>query len=57
MFHAGMGAPEPNLDWLLSHPSKLPKQIRATAYSRARDHTDDEHVYKMTCGGNRIEAM
>lgn len=47
MTYAGMGAPEPNFDWLLSHPSKLPNQTWATVFDRACYHEDDGHMCKM----------
>ena len=47
MTYAGMGAPEPNFDWLLSHPSKLRNQTWATVFDRACYHEDDGHVAKM----------
>lgn len=48
MTYAGMGAAEPNFDWLLSHPSKLPNQTWATVFDRACYHEDDGHMCKMT---------
>ena len=42
-----MGAPPPNLSWLLSHPSKLPNQSWATVFNRACHHSDDGHMCKM----------
>ena len=47
MTYAGMGAPEPKFDWLLSHPSKLPNQTWATIFDRACYHEDDGHMSKM----------
>ena len=47
MTYAGMGAPEPNFDWLLSHPSKLRNQTWATVFDRACYHEDDGHMCKM----------
>ena len=47
MTYAGMGAPEPNFDWLLSHPSKLPNQTWATVFERVCYHEDDGHMCKM----------
>ena len=47
MTYAGMGAPEPRFDWLLSHPSKLPNQTWATVFERAGYHEDDGHMCKM----------
>ncbi len=47
MTYAGMGAPEPNFDWLLSHPSRLPNQTWATVFDRACYHEDDGHMCKV----------
>ncbi|KAL8699512.1 MAG: hypothetical protein Q9201_005963 [Fulgogasparrea decipioides] len=47
MTYAGMGAPEPNFEWLLSHPSKLPNQTWDTLFDRACYHEDDGHMCKM----------
>ncbi|MCJ1479652.1 hypothetical protein MMC13_008338 [Lambiella insularis] len=47
MTYAGMGCPEPNWSWLLSHPSKLPNQTWATVFDRACYHEDDGHLCKM----------
>ena len=47
MTYAGMGAPEPNFDWLLSHPSKLRNQTWATVFDRVCYHEDDGHMCKM----------
>ena len=47
MTYAGMGAPEPMFDWLLSHPSKLPNQNWATVFDRACYHEDDGHMSKL----------
>ena len=47
MTYAGMGAPEPMFDRLLSHPSKLPNQNWATVFERACYHGDDGHMSKL----------
>jgi len=47
MTYAGMGAPEPDFDRLLSHPSRLPSQSWATVFDRACNHEDDGHMCKM----------
>ena len=47
MTYAGMGAPEPNFDWLLSHPSRLPNQTWESVFNRACYHEDDGHMCKM----------
>lgn len=45
--YAGMGAPTPRWDWILSHKSKLPLQDWASVFDRACYHEDDGHMSKM----------
>ena len=57
MTYAGMRAPEPKSDWLLSHPSKLPNQTWATVFDRACYHEDDGHMSKMICVMKQAEDI
>ncbi|KAJ5124900.1 uncharacterized protein N7515_008725 [Penicillium bovifimosum] len=47
MSYAGQGCPEIRLDWLASHPSKLPNQGWDEVFERACYHEDDGHMCKM----------
>ncbi|KAL9050446.1 MAG: hypothetical protein Q9162_006627 [Coniocarpon cinnabarinum] len=47
MTYAGMGAPEPRWDWIMSHSSKLPNQDWASVFNRVCYHEDDGHMSKM----------
>ena len=57
MTYAGMGAPEPNFEWLLSHPSRLPNQTWETVFDRAGYHEDDGHMCKMIRGMKHAENV
>ncbi|KAH8434288.1 questin oxidase family protein [Aspergillus melleus] len=45
--YAGQGSPEPRLDWLASHPSRLPNQGWDEVFDRACYHEDDGHMCKL----------
>lgn len=45
--YAGMGCPEIRLDWIVSHPPKLPNQGWAEIFERACLHEDDGHFAKL----------
>lgn len=47
MTYAGMGCPEPRMDYLCSHKSKFPNQGWAEVFQRACLHEDDGHMAKM----------
>lgn len=47
MTYAGMGAADLNLDWLVSHPPKLPNQGWPEIFERACYHEDDGHLCKL----------
>lgn len=57
--YAGMGCPTINLDWLSSHPPKLPNQGWAEIFARACLHEDDGHFAKLircTAHAQRVSA-
>lgn len=45
--YAGMGAPEPRLDYLCEHKSKRPSQGWPEVFDRACYHEDDGHMSKL----------
>ncbi|KAJ4287773.1 hypothetical protein N0V90_012477 [Kalmusia sp. IMI 367209] len=47
MTYAGLGVPELNIPYLLSHRSKLPNQGWSEIFARACLHEDDGHMAKM----------
>ncbi|KAF3384872.1 Oxidoreductase AflY [Penicillium rolfsii] len=47
MSYAGQGCPEIRLDWLASHPSRLPNQGWDEVFDRACYHEDDGHMCKL----------
>lgn len=47
MSYAGQGCPEIRLDWLSSHPSRLPNQGWDEVFDRACYHEDDGHMCKL----------
>lgn len=47
MTYAGIGAPEPDFDWLLPHLPKLPNQTWAAVFDRACYREDDGHMSNM----------
>jgi hypothetical protein len=47
MSYAGMGCPEPHLDYIASHHSRLPHQNWEEVFARACLHEDDGHMAKM----------
>lgn len=47
MLYAGMGCPEPRLDWLLSQPPKEPGSDWARVIERVCQHKDDGHMAKL----------
>ena len=57
MTYVGILAPEPNFEWLLSHPSRLPNQTWDTVFERAGYHEDDGHMCKMICGMKHAEKV
>lgn len=47
MTYAGLGVPELNIPYLMSHRSKLPDQKWSDIFARACLHEDDGHMAKM----------
>lgn len=47
MLYAGMGSPEPNIDWLLSQPPKEPGADWDRVLKRGCEHPDDGHMIKL----------
>jgi hypothetical protein len=47
MLYAGMGSPEPNIQWLLSQPPKEPGTGWDRVWERACGHKDDGHMAKL----------
>lgn len=47
MLYAGMGCPEPQIDWLLSQTPREPGSDWNRVFERACEHKDDGHMIKL----------